>query len=98
MRSAENVRRVMVREFGGPEQLVLETAADAPPVGPGRLLVDVEAAGINYIDVYQRNGTYKLPLPYTPGFEGVGRVREVGEGVDDAGGGLAVGRRVAWIN
>jgi NADPH2:quinone reductase len=58
------------------------------------LLVDVEAAGINYLDVYQRSGRYKLPLPYTPGFEGVGRVRQVGAGVS----GFEVGQRVAWIN
>ena len=44
------------------------------------MLVDVEAAGVNYIDVYQRKGVYKLPLPFTPGLEGVGRVREVGRG------------------
>jgi NADPH2:quinone reductase len=44
------------------------------------VLVDVEAAGVNYIDVYQRKGVYKLPLPFTPGLEGVGRVREVGRG------------------
>jgi NADPH2:quinone reductase len=44
------------------------------------VLVEVETAGVNYIDVYQRKGIYKLPLPYTPGLEGVGRVLEVGEG------------------
>ena len=44
--------------------------------------------------MYQRSGRYKLPLPYTPGFEGVGRVRQAGAGVS----GFAVGDRVAWIN
>jgi NADPH2:quinone reductase len=58
------------------------------------LLVDVAACGVNYLDVYQRSGRYKLPLPYTPGFEGVGRVRQIGEGA----GGFTVGQRVAWIN
>jgi NADPH:quinone reductase len=61
-------------------------------------VVDVEAAGVNYIDVYQRNGFGTLPLPYTPGLEGVGRVREGGEGVDTATGALSIGQRVAWIN
>jgi NADPH:quinone reductase len=88
MQKSGTVRRVRVRVFGGPEQLTVETVAEAPRVEPGQLLVDIEASGINYLDVYQRNGTDKLPLPYTPGFEGVGRVREVGEGVDATTGGL----------
>jgi NADPH2:quinone reductase len=94
------VRRVTVRAFGGPEQLTVETVAEAPRVGPGQLLVEVEASGINYLDVYQRNGTFKLPPPCTPGYEGVGRVREVGEGVgvEAIAGGLGVGQRVAWIS
>src|SRR4051812_41957810 len=94
----ETIRRVTVRAFGGPEQLTVETVAEAPRVEPGQLLVDVEAAGINYTDVYRRSGTRKGSLPYTPGYEGVGRVREVGEGVDAATDGFAVGQRVAWIN
>lgn len=88
------VRRMVVRAFGAPDQLTLESAAGPLSVGPEDLLVDVEACGINYLDVYQRIGTYKLPLPYTPGFEGVGHVRQVGGKVS----GLAVGQRVAWIN
>lgn len=87
------MRRVMVKAFGGPEQITVESA-DVPRPGPGQVVVDVEAAGVNYIDVYQRKGIYKVPLPYTPGLEGVGRVRETGEGVDSA---LTAGRRVAWI-
>lgn len=88
------MRRVMVKAFGGPEQLTIELA-DVPRPGPGQVLVDVEAAGVNYVDVYQRKGISKVSLPYTPGFEGVGRVRETGEEVDAA---LTAGRRVAWIN
>jgi NADPH2:quinone reductase len=57
------------------------------------VLVDVEAAGINYLDVYQRKGSHGAPLPYFPGLEGVGRVRAIGEGVA-----LHVGSRVAWID
>ncbi len=93
MQTPGTVRRIIVKAFGGLEQLTLETA-EAPPVEPGQLLVDVEACGINYLDVYQRSGRYKLPLPYTPGFEGVGRVRQIGEGA----GGFKAGQRVAWIN
>ena len=81
MQESITVRRVLVRAFGGPEQLTPETVPQALRVGAEELLVDVEAAGINYLDVYQRSGRYKLPLPYTPGFEGVGRVRQVGAGV-----------------
>lgn len=47
MQESEAVRRVTVRVFGGPEQMTLETVAEAPSVGPGQLLVDVEACGIN---------------------------------------------------
>lgn len=90
------VRRLVVRVYGGPEQLTLGTVREAPEIGPGQLLVDVEASGINYLDVYQRSGegVHNVPLPFTPGFEGVGRVRQVGEGAA----GFAVGQRVAWIN
>ena len=49
------------------------------------------AAGINFIDVYQRSGLYKVPLPYAPGMEGAGTVEEAGPGCD-----LAPGTRVAW--
>src|SRR3954453_17287653 len=98
MPKAEPVRRGIVGGLGGPEQFPLDTAAEAPRVGPGQLLIDVEACGINYLDVYQRSGRYRLPLPYTPGFEGVGRIRQVGEGTGAASGGFAVGQRVAWIN
>ena len=60
MRDAEPVRRVVVSAFGGPEQLTLETAAEPRLIAPSELLVDVEASGINYLDVYQRSGTYQL--------------------------------------
>jgi NADPH2:quinone reductase len=80
MERSNTMRRVTVKAYGGPEQLAVETAAEVPRTGPGQVLVDVEAAGVHYIDVYQRKGIYKLPLPYPPGLEGVGRVREAREG------------------
>src|SRR3954469_12527488 len=98
MERSPTMRRVTVEAFGGAEQLMVEPAAEAPRPGPGQVLVDVEAAGVNYIDVMQRKGINKLPLPYTPGLEGVGRVAEVGQGGDTSNGALAVGQRVAWIN
>jgi NADPH2:quinone reductase len=92
------MRRVMVNAFGGPEQLSLQSVPEGLRPDPGQILVDVEAAGVNYIDVYQRSGVAKVPLPYTPGLEGVGRVRELGEGVDNPTDAISIGRRIAWIN
>lgn len=56
--------------------------------------VDVEAAGLNYIEVYQRHGHLATPKPFTPGLEGVGIIRRVGDGVSN----LKAGSRVAWVN
>jgi NADPH2:quinone reductase len=70
------MRRVVVKAFGGAEELTVEPIAQTPSPGPGQVLVEVEAAGVNYIDVVQRKGTPKVPLPYTPALEGVGRVAE----------------------
>jgi NADPH2:quinone reductase len=55
------MRRAMV---GGPEQLIVQRVSDELRPAPGQMLVDVEAAGVNYIDVYQRNGIGNLPLPF----------------------------------
>ena len=84
------MRAVVVRSAGGPEQLVVEDVPDPEP-GPGEVRIVVEAAGVNFIDVYHRTGRMKLPLPFTPGMEAAGAVDRVGEGVDD----VAVGDRVA---
>jgi NADPH2:quinone reductase len=92
------MRRIVVRAFGGPEQLNVEETFESIRTGSGQLLVDVEAAGINYMDVYQRKGLGNVRLPYTPGLEGVGRVREVGEMTGSANPGLRVGQRIAWID
>ncbi|MFJ1764633.1 quinone oxidoreductase family protein [Amycolatopsis sp. NPDC088138] len=82
---------VQVTKTGGPE--VLEPAeVDVAAPGAGELLVDVAAAGVNYIDTYQRQGIYKMELPFVPGLEGAGTVAEVGPDVE----GFAVGDRVAW--
>jgi NADPH2:quinone reductase len=64
----------------------------SPRPEPGSALVRVEAAGLNFIDVYQRTGLYSVPLPFTPGLEGAGTVEALGTGVS----GLSVGDRVAW--
>ncbi|WP_326947879.1 quinone oxidoreductase [Amycolatopsis sp. NBC_01307] len=82
---------VQVTKTGGPE--VLEPAeVDVAAPKAGELLVDVAAAGVNYIDTYQRQGVYKMELPFVPGLEGAGTVAAVGPDVT----GFAVGDRVAW--
>jgi NADPH2:quinone reductase len=88
------MRHVMVRAYGGPDQLSLQTTGTLVP-GPGQLLVEVEAAGVNFLDIYQRKGQGQRPLPFALGLEGVGRVIAVG---DEAASAQAMGQRVAWID
>jgi NADPH:quinone reductase len=85
------VQAIKVHEYGGPEVMRLEEAP-TPELGPGQALVRIEAAGVNFIDIYQRSGIYKLPLPFGPGSEGAGTVEAVGPDV----GAVGVGDRVAW--
>ncbi|NYE93801.1 NADPH2:quinone reductase [Psychromicrobium silvestre] len=81
---------IIAQTPGGPE--VLQIADVEKPVpGPGQLLVKVAAAGINYIETYQREGIYPVALPFTPGAESAGTVEALGEGVSD----FAIGDRVA---
>jgi NADPH2:quinone reductase len=74
------VKAIRVQSTGGPAVLRLEDVPTPEP-GPGQLLLRVEAAGVNFIDVYQRKGLYRLPLPFTPGREAAGVVERVGAGV-----------------
>ena len=76
------MRAIRVHENGGPEVLRVETVDDPIP-GPGEVLVRVEATGVNFIEIYQRKGMYKTPLPSIPGEEGAGTVVSVGPGVTD---------------
>ncbi|GAA4035460.1 quinone oxidoreductase [Allokutzneria multivorans] len=87
------MRAVVVRSHGGPEVLIAETRDQLEP-SPGTVLVDVAAAGVNYIDTYHRTGAYPIPLPFTLGLEGAGTVAALGEGVTE----FAVGDRVAWAS
>jgi NADPH2:quinone reductase len=78
------MRAVLISRHGGPE--VLEVAEVPPPEpGPGQLLVDVAAVGVNYRDLYERKGSYGGDLPAIIGVEGAGSVAGSGE-------------RVAWIS
>ena len=87
------MRAIVVSGTGGPEVLEPAELLDPQP-GAGQLLVDVTAAGVNFMDIYQRQGNppYAPELPYVPGVEGAGTVAAVGHGVS----GFAVGDRVAW--
>lgn len=85
------MRAVVMSRTGGPEVLEVQELPDPAP-GATDVLVDVEAAGLNFIDVYQREGRYPLKLPVVAGSEGAGVVRSVGDAVTD----VRPGDRVAW--
>jgi NADPH2:quinone reductase len=74
------VKAIRVHAAGGPEVLRLEEAP-VPAPGAGQVVIRVEAAGVNFIDVYHRKGLYPVALPFTPGREAAGVVERVGEGV-----------------
>jgi len=74
------MKAIRIAAQGGSDVMKLEELPTPKP-GQGELLVKLAAAGLNYIDTYQRSGLYKLPLPFTPGSEGAGVVEEAGEGV-----------------
>lgn len=85
------MRAIQVSSPGGPEVLA---AVDrpTPEPGAGEVRIRIEAAGVNFIDIYQRTGLYPLALPFTPGMEGAGVVDAVGAGVTE----VAAGARVAY--
>lgn len=73
------MKAIRVRQFGGPEVLRLEDVPDPQP-GPGQVVIEVHAAGVNPVEAYIRTGTYasKPNLPYSPGSDGAGVVKAVG--------------------
>ncbi len=85
------MKAIRIEAPGGPEVMKL-VELPTPAPGSGQALVRVEAVGVNFIDIYQRSGAYKLPLPFTPGQEGAGVVEGVGPGVSE----VRAGDRVAW--
>jgi NADPH2:quinone reductase len=84
------MRAIRVHEIGGPEKLRLDEVP-VPEPRAGEVRVWVEAAGVNFIDIYQRSGLYPVPLPFTLGMEAAGTVSAIGAGVS----GFKVGDRVA---
>ena len=85
------MKAVRIHTPGGPEVMRYEDVPEPTPK-PGEALIKVEAAGINYIDVYFRSGQYKAELPLTIGMEAGGTVSAVGSGVTD----VKVGDKVAY--
>jgi len=91
------MRAIQVRRYGGPEELV-EWELGTPEPGPGEALVCITHAGVNFTDVYTRQGvyrhsqTYRNQPPFVPGMEAIGVVDSVGEGVEN----VAPGDRVAY--
>ena len=82
---------IRIHAFGGPEVLTYEDIPDPAPQ-PGQAVVKVDAAGVNFIDVYHRTGVYKNTFPLTLGVEAAGTVTAIAPGVTD----VKVGDRVAW--
>ena len=88
------MRAVVIQRYGGPEVLQLQEWPDPEP-GPGEIVVEVAAAGVNFRDVYERRGTARADTPPFPaGGEGAGTVIALGEGVTQVG----IGDRVAWTH
>ena len=85
------MRAIQVSHPGGPEVLVT-TDLPVPEPGSGEIRIKIEAAGVNFIDINQRSGSYRIDPPFTPGMEGAGVVDAVGDGVT----GVAPGARVSY--
>lgn len=83
---------IRIEKTGGPEVLRFEPVEVGKP-GPGEVLIEHKAIGLNFIDVYFRTGLYQADLPLIPGGEAAGIVLEVGEGVSD----FRPGDRVAYV-
>jgi NADPH2:quinone reductase len=84
-------KAICFSEFGGPDVLRW-IDIDVPEPGPGEVRIRHHAIGVNFVDVYQRAGLYKVPLPAVAGNEGAGVVEAVGEGVTS----VRTGDRVAY--
>ena len=87
------MKAIQILQYGGPEVLKIQETQIAKPAN-GQALIRMEAAGINFIDIYQRRGTYPVTLPYTPGLEGSGVVEAIGPDVKN----VKPGDRVAFVH
>jgi len=87
------MKAIQIQQTGGPEVLNLVDLT-VPTPGPGEVLVKIHASGINFIDIYYREGRYKTELPFIDGQAGAGIVEAVGGGVTD----FKPGDPVAWCH
>jgi NADPH2:quinone reductase len=87
------MKAIQVKQTGGPEVMEL-VELPVPEPKANEAVVKLTAAGVNFIDVYNREGRYKLPLPFVPGHEGAGVVTSAGADVKS----VKVGDRVAWTH
>lgn len=85
------MRRIEMTTTGGPEVLELVSAPEPHPK-QGEVLVEVIAAGVNFIDTYHRSGLYPVDLPFAPGLEGCGKIVGLGDSCER----FALGDTVAW--
>jgi NADPH2:quinone reductase len=86
------MKAVKVSNYGDASVLQLTDREPKPKPLKGQVLVKIHAAGVNFVDIYQRRGTYPLQLPYIPGLEASGVVEALGAGTT----GFRVGDRVAY--
>jgi NADPH2:quinone reductase len=91
MQLPETAPALVATRHGGADVLRVREMPVGDP-GPGEIVVAVKAAGVNFIDVYQREGVYPLPVPFVLGNEAAGEVVATGAGVAE----FVVGDRVAW--
>ncbi|WP_380284020.1 quinone oxidoreductase family protein [Kitasatospora purpeofusca] len=85
------MKAIRVHAPGGPEQLQVDDVPVTEPAA-GEVRIRTEVIGVNYVDVYHRQGVFPVALPFVPGMDAVGTVDAVGPGVTE----LAVGERVAY--
>jgi len=85
------MKAIQVKRIGGPEMLEF-VDLPVPQPKPDEVVIKVAAVGVNYIDVYYREGRYKASLPFISGQEGAGTVSAIGANVK----GIKVGDKVAW--
>ena len=86
------MRAIKITSYGDADVLKFSDAEPTPTQGKGQALVKIHAAGVNFVDIYQRQGRYAVGTPYIPGLEGAGVVEEV----DDRTAGFSRGDRVAY--
>lgn len=92
----EQSKSIVMTEYGEPEVLRYGDSP-IPVAGRSQVLVKLSAIGVNFVDVYRRQGIYPVALPHTPGGEGAGVIVALGEGVGSGNSGdVAVGDRVAF--